>query len=579
MRKPASIVLKGQVRQVRSMNPQLTDLHSLLSSMAGAGLASREATRGLFGESTASRASDLHRLIEAQIVDADALAGFLSSYYGVRLLDRHQLADYRPVGQNLSNRFLVENWIAPLTAPDGSAVIGVLHPGDADPIEALRSVLDGDVEVCVVPAPDLESCLERLSGTQDVAQATGEGATSEAAIASLRDLASGAPVVVVVDDIFRRALDLRATDIHLEPMRGRLVMRFRIDGVLRIMPPPPHEMGDAIVSRIKVLAGLDITERRKPQDGAMRLPIGDREVELRVATLSSIHGETVVMRILHRDSVLLDFAGVGLDDQERQTLDRLLEHTHGMIAVAGPTGSGKTTTLAAALSKLNDPGRKIVTIEDPVEYQIPGIVQSQINSAIGITFSSAIRTFVRQDPDVILVGEIRDGETARAAVQAALTGHLVLTTVHANTAAAAFTRMRDLGVETYLLVGAVRGIISQRLLRRLCDHCKQEGILSTETFSFDSRYQAVGFSQGQKIFNAVGCGRCNGAGYRGRIAVFEVLVLDEAIIELASQGADHSRIEALALERGMSTMAHDGARKAGQGLTSPAEVLRVTGFR
>lgn len=559
------------------MNPKLTD--SLLPAMADAGLASREATRGLFGESTASRASDLHRLIEAQIIDADALAGFLSSYYEVRLLDRQQLAEYRPVAQNLSNRFLVENWIAPLTAPDGSAVIGVLHPGDADPIEALRSVLDDDVEVCVVPAPDLESCLERLSGIQDVAQAIGEGATSEAAIASLRDLASGAPVVVVVDDIFRRALDLRATDIHLEPMRGRLVMRFRIDGVLRIMPSPPHEMGDAIVSRIKVLAGLDITERRKPQDGAMRLPIGDREVELRVATLSSIHGETVVMRILHRDSVLLDFAGVGLDEQERQTLNRLLEHTHGMIAVAGPTGSGKTTTLAAALSKLNDPGRKIVTIEDPVEYQIPGIVQSQINSAIGITFSSAIRTFVRQDPDVILVGEIRDGETARAAVQAALTGHLVLTTVHANTAAAAFTRMRDLGVETYLLVGAVRGIISQRLLRRLCDHCKQEGILSSETFSSDPRYQAVGFSPGQQVFNAVGCGRCNGTGYRGRIAVFEILILDEAITELASQGADHARIEALALERGMSTMAHDGARKAGQGLTSPAEVLRVTGFR
>ncbi len=203
---------------------------------------------------------------------------------------------------------------------------------------------------------------------------------------------------------------------------------------------------------------------------------------------------------------------MGLDERERQTLNRLLEHTHGMIAVAGPTGSGKTTTLAAALSKLNDPGRKIVTIEDPVEYQIPGIVQSQINTAIGMTFSSAIRTFVRQDPDVILVGEIRDGETARAAVQAALTGHLVLTTVHANTAAAAFTRMRDLGVETYLLVGAVRGIISQRLLRRLCDHCKREGILDAETFSSDTRYQAVGFSPGERVFHAVGCGRCNGAG-------------------------------------------------------------------
>jgi len=563
---------------MNSMPPGLYS-HSLLAALSDAGLASREATRDLFGENEASRASDLHRLIEAQIVDADALAGFLSSYYGVRLLDRQQLADYKPAAQNLSNRFLVENWIAPLTAPDGHLVIGVLHPGDDDPITALRAVLDGEAEVCVIPAPDLETCLEHLSGAQYVAQATGEGATSEAAIDSLRDLASGAPVVVVVDDIFKRALDLRATDIHIEPMRGRLVMRFRIDGVLRIMPSPPHEMSDAIVSRIKVLAGLDITERRKPQDGAMRLPVGDREIELRVATLTSIHGETVVMRILHRDSVLLDFAGVGLDEDDRRIMHRLLEHTHGMIAVAGPTGSGKTTTLAAALSRLNDPGRKIVTIEDPVEYQIPGIVQSQINTAAGMTFASALRAFVRQDPDVILIGEMRDGETARAAVQAALTGHLVLSTVHANTAAAAFTRMRDLGVETYLLVGALRGIISQRLLRRLCDHCKEEGVLSPELFFSDTRYQAVGFSPGQKVFNAVGCGRCNSTGYRGRIAVFEILVLDEAITELASKGADHAMIEALALERGMRTMSHDAARKAGQGLTSPAEVLRVTGFR
>lgn len=561
------------------MNVQRADGGSLLSAMAEAGLANGENIRSLLGENGAPRATDLHRLIEAQIVDADALAGFLASYYGLRLLDRVQLADCRPTAQDLSARFLVENWLVPLTAPDGTQLIGALHPGDADPIDALRSVLDHDAELCVISAPDLETSLERLSGTVESAQVSAGGATSEAAIASLRDLASGAPVVVAVDDIFRRALDLRATDIHLEPMRGRLVMRFRIDGVLRIMPAPPHEMGDAIVSRIKVLAGLDITERRKPQDGAMRLPIGDREVEMRVATLSSIHGETIVLRILHRDSVLLDFAGVGLNERERQIFGRLLEHTHGMIAVAGPTGSGKTTTLAAALSRLNDPGRKIVTIEDPVEYQIPGIVQSQIQPAIGITFSSAIRTFVRQDPDVILVGEIRDGDTARAAIQAALTGHLVLSTVHANTAAAAFTRLRDLGVETYLLVGAVRGVISQRLLRRLCDHCKQEATLNEQIVASDSRYESVGFAAGDKVFNAVGCGRCNGAGYRGRIAVFEILVLDEVITELASQGADHSRIEALALERGMQTMAHDGVHKARQGLTSPAEVLRVTGFR
>ena len=406
-----------------------------------------------------------------------------------------------------------------------------------------------------------------------------DGLSSDAAIADLRDLASGAPVVVAVDDMFRRALDLRATDIHIEPMRARLVLRFRIDGVLRVMPAPAQELGEAIVSRIKVLAGLDIAERRKPQDGSMRLRIGDRDIELRVATLASIHGETLAMRILQREGTLIDLQAVGLGDRDRHTLYRLLDHVHGLIAVAGPTGSGKTTTLAAALSRLNDPGRKIVTIEDPVEYQIPGIVQAQIQPAIGLTFSAAIRSFVRQDPDVILVGEIRDGETAHVAVQAALTGHLVLTTVHANTAAAAFTRLRDLGVESFLLVGAVRGIVAQRLVRRLCDHCKRPARMTDEMLASDARYEAVGFTRDSAVFEAVGCARCSGAGFRGRIAVFEILTMSDAIVKLASSGADNAEIEAAALAEGMTTMADDAVQKALAGLTSPAEVIRVTGFR
>ena len=413
----------------------------------------------------------------------------------------------------------------------------------------------------------------------DAAETSGEKGASEDAIADLRDLASGAPVVVAVDDMFRRALDLRATDIHIEPMRSRLILRFRVDGVLRVMPSPPLEIGEAIVSRIKVLAGLDIAERRKPQDGGMRLRIGERDVELRVATLASIHGETLVMRILQREGTLIDLQSIGLGERDRHTLNRLLDHVHGLIAVAGPTGSGKTTTLAAALTRLNDPGRKIVTIEDPVEYQIPGIVQAQIQPAIGLTFSAAIRSFVRQDPDVILVGEIRDGETARVATQAALTGHLVLTTVHANTAAAAFTRLRDLGVESFLLVGAMRGIVAQRLVRRLCEHCKKPSRLSRATLEADERYEAVGFTANSPVWEATGCARCGGAGFRGRIAVFEILTMSDTIVRLASEGADNAQIEAAALAEGMTTMADDAVQKALAGQTSPAEVIRVTGFR
>lgn len=552
---------------------------SLLDGLAAAGLVDAAAARGLLGNA-AGRAADMHRLVEAQLVDADALAAFLARRFGVRLIDRDGIGRMQPSARNLSLRFLTENWLVPLVDETGRLVVGALHPGDDEPLKALGAVLDEKVELCVVSLPDIEAGLQRLSGQAEAGEAGRGTAEADAGVAAdLRDLASGAPVVVAVDDMLRRALDLRATDIHIEPMRGRLVLRFRIDGVLRIMPPPPQELGEAIVSRIKVLAGLDIAERRKPQDGGMRTRVGERDIELRVATLSSIHGETLVMRILQREAASLDLAGIGLGERDRKLLLRLIEHTHGMIAVAGPTGSGKTTTLAAALSRLNDPAHKIVTIEDPVEYQIPGIVQAQIQPAIGLTFSAAIRSFVRQDPDIILVGEIRDGETARAAIQAALTGHLVLTTVHANTAAAAFTRLRDLGVENYLLVGAVRGVVAQRLVRRLCDHCKRAGAMTAETIAAEPRYSAVGFAAGDAVFEAVGCPRCNGVGYRGRIAVFEILTLDDAIVELAAAGADNNRIEAAALQSGMTTMSDDAVRKAFEGLTSPAEVIRVTGLR
>lgn len=552
---------------------------AMVEALAQAGLAGLTAMERVLGAGGVARASDLHRLVDAQLVDADALAAFLSGRYGVRLLAGDALDELDIAASDLSPRFLVDNWLLPLRAPDGSRLVGALHPGDSEPIDALLSVLEDGVEVCVISAPDMEARLERLAGGSDAGTSDETAFASEEAIADLRDMASGAPVVMAVDDIFRRAIDLRATDIHLEPMRGRLVLRFRIDGVLRVMAPPPLEMGEPIVSRVKVLAGLDIAERRRPQDGGMRLKVRDRDIEMRVATLPSIHGETLVLRILQRDGALVDLGSIGLRGRDTETLHHLLEHTHGMIVVAGPTGSGKTTTLAAALSRLNDPGRKIVTIEDPVEYQIPGIVQSQVQPAIDLTFSSAIRAFVRQDPDIILVGEIRDPETARAAIQAGLTGHLVLTTVHANTAAAAFTRLRDLGIENYLLVGAVRGVVAQRLVRRLCEHCKRPMTIKQEMLDAEPRYAAVGFAAGDSAYAAVGCARCADAGYRGRIAVFEILTLSDEVVTLASEGSDNARIEAAALRAGMTTMADDAVSKARDGLTSPAEVVRVTALR
>ncbi|MGY6709348.1 MAG: GspE/PulE family protein [Rhizobiaceae bacterium] len=551
----------------------------LANAMLEAGLVPTEALSSIVGEGREPRSADLQRLVEAQLVDPDLLAEFLAGHYRIPFIDRDEVARLQPMGERLSHRFLAENWLIPFAEEAGRRLVGVLHPGDREPIDALLGVLDGECTLCVLSLPDIEASLQRLAGVADGLANDESRAPNEEAVAGLRDLASGAPVVLAVDEMLRRALDMHATDIHIEPMRGRLILRFRIDGVLRAMPAPSADLGEAIVSRLKVLAGMDIAERRKPQDGGMRLKVGEREIELRVATLASLHGETLVMRILQREGALVDLAKVGLGARDLARLEKLLEHTYGMIAVAGPTGSGKTTTLAAALSRLNDPGRKIVTIEDPVEYQIPGIVQSQIQPAIGVTFSAAIRSFVRQDPDIILVGEIRDGETARAAIQAALTGHLVLTTVHANTSAAAFIRLRDLGVENYLLVGAVRGVVSQRLMRRLCDHCKRPAMVTDEMLAADDRYAAVGFRAGEDVYEAVGCARCGGTGYRGRFAVFEILVLDERLAALAAEGADNTRLEAAALEAGMTTMSDDAVSKAREGLTSPAEVVRITGFR
>lgn len=549
-----------------------------VETLADRGLADVRAMSALLGGGQLST-NDLHRLIETQLVNPDRLAEVLSDIYGVRLLVGDEVRASDPTSGGLSTRFLVENRLVPLVSGEGELLIGVLNPGDAEPIGALVAAFDRPAEICTMSAPDIEACLQRIAGAEDATAAALADHGAAETVAGLRDLASGAPVVVAVDDLLRRALDLRATDIHIEPMRGRLTVRYRIDGVLRLMPPPPADMGEAIISRIKVLASLDIAERRKPQDGSVRLRVGDRDVELRVATLASIHGETLVMRILQGERTLLDLAAVGLGDRDRHSLLRLLDHTHGMIAVAGPTGSGKTTSLAAALSHLNEPGRKIVTIEDPVEYQIPGIVQAQIQPAIGVTFSAAIRSFVRQDPDVILVGEIRDGETAHVAVQAALTGHLVLTTVHANTSVAAVTRLRDLGVANYLLAGALRGIVAQRLVRRLCDHCKRQAMMTSAQIEAQPRYEAVGFRDGDIVFEAVGCSRCAGAGYRGRIAVFEVLALEDTIVDLVGAGADNRRLEQAALQSGMTTMSDDAVVKARLGITSPAEVIRITGFR
>jgi general secretion pathway protein E len=339
------------------------------------------------------------------------------------------------------------------------------------------------------------------------------------------------------------------------------------------------EMARAIVSRVKILAGLNIAERRLPQDGRARVRVGNVELDLRVATMPTAHGEAAIMRVLERNQRLLDFARLGFSVRDRGVLERHLDAPHGLIIVTGPTGSGKTTTLASALARLNTPARKILTIEDPIEYEIAGVNQTQVKPAIGLNFATALRSFLRQDPDVIMVGEMRDGETAKIGIQASLTGHLVLTTLHTNTAAAAITRLVDMGVEPFLLASTIRCIVGQRLVRVLCSECRRLTPLDQSVLEAEPRFVALGLRAGDAVGEAVGCARCSGVGYRGRQGVFEVLEVTERVRRLIDTQADDSAIEREARAEGMTTMIEDGLAKCRAGLTSVEEILRVTASR
>ncbi|MGH6813559.1 MAG: GspE/PulE family protein, partial [Methylocella sp.] len=361
--------------------------------------------------------------------------------------------------------------------------------------------------------------------------------------------------------------------------RNGLVVRMRVDGLLRAVAAPANALPQALISRIKILAGLNIAERRLPQDGAARQKVARSEIDIRVATMPAQHGESAVIRLLPRDRGLLDVAKLGLSIADERIVRRLLSLPHGLIVVTGPTGSGKTTTLATMLSMLNDPSRKILTIEDPVEYEIQGVNQSQVKPAIGLTFATAMRAFVRQDPDVIMVGEVRDAETANIAVHAALTGHLVLTTLHTENAAAAVPRLLDLGVEGFLLKSTLRAVIAQRLVRILCDRCKRKRILTSGDLAADPRFDALGLRSGDCVHEPTGCERCGGAGYRGRNGVFEVLELKDEVYDLVGPHADARAIDLAARRSGMTTMVEDAVAKCRAGVTSAAEVLRVTTVR
>nr|WP_238945628.1 type II/IV secretion system protein [Vandammella animalimorsus] len=448
----------------------------------------------------------------------------------------------------------------------------------------VRKALQLATGLQIVPHLGLESDIERAL---DQAEAAAQQAEQEASaddllggldaadfVEHLKDLASEAPVIKLVNTIIGRVIDLRASDIHLEPFEDGLHVRYRVDGVINVAEIIAPRLAPAVGSRVKLLAHLDIAERRLPQDGRIKTRVKGRELDLRVSTVPTVYGESIVMRVLDRASVRLNLDDMGFAPDTLARFNELLAKPHGIFLVTGPTGSGKTTTLYAGLAKLDADSQKIITVEDPVEYQLAGINQIQVHPQINLTFANALRAILRQDPDIIMIGEMRDGETAQIAVQSALTGHLVLSTLHTNTAPGAIIRMEDMGVERYLITSSVNGVLAQRLVRTLCPHCKQPHDLAPQVLQDTGLARFV--QPGQTLYRPVGCEHCRGTGYKGRTGIHELMVLDEVLRRAILDGKDAAELASLAAQRGMLSLYEDGLRKVAQGLTSLEEVTRVT---
>jgi general secretion pathway protein E len=519
----------------------------------------------------------------AQTISPGETASALAARLGLPFVDAGSYPDAPLDGPAVAVKFLRRYRCLPLSAESGRLRVVMADPADAATLEAIRAWTGLAVDPAVGEEAEILEAIERLYGTgsttvQKIIDDMGGGSIevlagpAEEDAEHLRDMASEAPVIRLVNLLITRAAEAGASDIHFEPFEERLIVRNRIDGVLHEVESPPKRLQAAIISRVKLMAKMNIAERRLPQDGRIRVRVAERGIDIRVSTVPTVFGESLVLRLLDRTQVLLDLETLGFAGADFTRFERLIARPYGMILVTGPTGSGKTTTLYAALDRLNSPEKKIVTIEDPVEYQITGINQIQVHPKIGLSFAGGLRSIVRQDPDVILVGEIRDRETAEIAIQAALTGHLVFSTVHTNDAAGAVTRLEDMGVEAFLIASAVIGIMAQRLVRRVCPDCAAPAppdpalLLSLGADPDDTGGYRAG----------AGCDACNNTGFRGRVGIFELLPITDDIRGLILSRASAGVIREAAVRAGMRTMRRDGLDKAAHGRTTPAEVLRVT---
>jgi len=531
------------------------------------------------------RGGRLGEILTAEgLVKVKDLARALGQQFGMAYLDEMDKEKLDPsLVEPFTLAFAKQHGFVPLFRRRGRVVLAVTDPTDTTVLDDVAAMLGAGVDSMVATPETVYALLtqqyDRKGGAQQV---MGDIQDSEDLDQLAHDLEEStkdlleeddeAPIIRLVNSILAQAVKEKASDIHFEPFEKSIMVRFRKDGVLHEILEVPKRLQASIISRVKIMGNLNIAEKRRPQDGRIRIRIAGRDVDLRLSTIPVANGESLVLRLLDRSATLLELRDLGLDEEAHRAMDALIRRPHGIILVTGPTGSGKTTTLYAALATINSADKKILTVEDPVEYQMTGINQMQVNPKIDVTFASALRAFLRQDPDVILVGEIRDKETVEIAVQASLTGHLVFSTVHTNDAPSTFTRLVDMGVEPFLIASSVMAIQAQRLVRVLCNSCKEP----YEASPLQLRQLGVDDGKPRTIYSAVGCPDCGGTGYRGRKGIFETLIVTDNIRDLVMERSNSSTIRKLALKNGMRTLRMDGTNKVLSGMTSIEEVLRVT---
>ncbi len=549
---------------------------------------------GLLSEERLAEALEVQRekggkigeiLLQKGAIREEDLLKALGEQYGLALLPGISLdgldTDFT---HHIPIQFLKKYKMVPVISNE-DGYVAVNDPMLFQPLDDIRMILDrADIKTALAPQ---SSILSAINFAYDISSDSAEQVIqdmheedSEKIISAveetgdLLDNTSDAPIIKLVNLMLSQAVKAKASDIHIEPYQKKLKIRHRVDGVLYDMLSPPKHIQATLVSRVKIMARLNIAEKRLPQDGRIEIRIGDKNVDIRVSTIPTAFGERIVLRLLDKTNVLLRLTDLGMPEEKLHTFDKLIRSAHGIILVTGPTGSGKTTTLYAALNTINNPDINIITIEDPVEYQMEGIGQIQVNPKINLTFANGLRSIVRQDPDVILVGEIRDRETAEIAIQAALTGHLVFSTLHTNDSASAITRLIDMGIEPFLISSSVIAILAQRLVRTVCSDCREAYVPDEEILN------NIGLSpeivKGKEIYRAKGCQHCLNTGYKGRSGIFEFMILDDFMSDLILKNADSNSIEHMAVQRGMATLREDGAMKVLKGLTTVEEVLRVT---